>query len=61
MSKEFCTDCGMPLSPHTRLCSVCGFDNAYENPDPAFREPFMTDSYDGSVPDVTPPEIYPGY
>lgn len=31
MSKDCCMDCGMLLSPHTSICSVCGFDNKYDN------------------------------
>ena len=31
MTKDFCKDCGMLLSPHTSLCSVCGFDNKYDD------------------------------
>lgn len=30
MSKDFCMDCGMVLSPHTNICAVCGFDNTYD-------------------------------
>ena len=30
MSKDFCMDCGMLLSPHTSICSVCGFDNTLD-------------------------------
>ncbi|WP_300461460.1 hypothetical protein [Desulfobacula sp.] len=31
MSKDFCMDCGMLLSPHTSVCSVCGYDNNYDD------------------------------
>ena len=59
MSKDLCLDCGMLLSPGSRLCSVCGFDNeAWENPetnigskDPdywmVFREEVVPESYPG--------------
>ena len=30
MSKDFCMDCGMLLSPHTSVCHVCGYDNNYD-------------------------------
>ena len=31
MSKDFCMDCGMLLSPHTSVCAVCGYDNNYDD------------------------------
>lgn len=31
MSKDFCLDCGMLLSPNTSICYVCGFDNAIDD------------------------------
>ncbi|SDU20708.1 MULTISPECIES: hypothetical protein [Desulfobacula] len=31
MSNDFCMDCGMLLSPYTRICSVCGYDNNYND------------------------------
>lgn len=30
MSNDFCLDCGILLSPHTRICAVCGFDNNHD-------------------------------
>ena len=31
MSKDFCMDCGMLLSPHTSICAVCGYDNNFDD------------------------------
>jgi hypothetical protein len=57
MSKEFCMDCGMLLSPHTSICSVCGFDNNYEN--------YSNIAFEGDEPlylrDEFVPENYPGF
>ncbi|WP_022664153.1 hypothetical protein [Desulfospira joergensenii] len=57
MSKDFCMDCGMLLSPDTNICSVCGFDNNDDDhPDISLDIPHLIDSNDGFVP-----ENYPGF
>ena len=57
MSKEICKDCGMLLSPHSNVCTVCGYDNSQTRPED--RRPELT------LPNFTPntpaPENYPGY
>ena len=49
-------DCGMLLSPRSRVCQVCGFDNNYDARDLHPGEDSFTVSYD----EVTP-ENYPGF
>lgn len=57
MSKDFCLDCGMLLSPNTSLCAVCGFDNNYDYyPDIALDVDQLIDTNDDFVP-----ENYPGF
>ncbi|GEM_PF-565768 len=60
MSKDLCLDCGMLLSPRSRICSVCGFDNdAWDNPETALRtndpDSFMDFGEEAA------PENYPGF
>ena len=31
MSKDFCMNCGMLISPKTSICAGCGFDNNYDD------------------------------
>ncbi len=36
MTQDFCMECAMLLSPYSRICSVCGLYNNYDNfPDTA--------------------------
>lgn len=57
MSKNFCMDCGMLLSPHTSICSVCGHDNNYDDfSDISLDIDQLIDVDDGYVP-----EYYPGF
>ena len=58
MSKDFCADCGVLLSPHTSICSVCGFDNNDNNYDDLgiILEDPLADLNDDFVP-----ENYPGF
>ena len=60
MSKELCLDCGMLLSPRSRVCSVCGFDNdACDNPEKGFKSNDPDSWMD--FHDETVPESYPGF
>jgi hypothetical protein len=57
MSKDFCMDCGMLLSPHTSICSVCGHDNNYDDlSDITLDMDQLIDMNDDFVP-----EYYPGF
>ena len=57
MSKDFCMDCGMLLSPHTRICSVCGYNNDYDHfSDIALDIDQLIDPSDDLIP-----ENYPGF
>ncbi|WP_457552834.1 hypothetical protein [Desulfobacula sp.] len=57
MSNDFCKGCGMLLSPHTNICSVCGFNNNYENYSDI--EPDIDELID--LDDEFAPENYPGF
>jgi len=59
MSKDFCTDCGVLLSPHTRICSVCGFDNNYDDYDEL--DHIFDDDPSAVFNDEFVPENYPGF
>ena len=55
MSKDFCMDCGMLLSPHTSVCSVCGYDNNDDDfSDIALDIDQLVNSNDDFVPDHYP-------
>lgn len=57
MSKDFCMDCGMLLSPNTSICSSCGFDNDFD-----YSEPLSLDLVHQITGYENPaPENYPGY
>ncbi len=58
MSNDFCMDCGMLLSPHTSTCSVCGYDNNYDDyySDIALGMDQLIDLSDEFIP-----ENYPGF
>jgi RNA polymerase subunit RPABC4/transcription elongation factor Spt4 len=57
MSKDFCMDCGMLLSPHTSICAVCGFDNSFDDfSDIALDIDQLVDLNEEFVPDH-----YPGF
>jgi hypothetical protein len=57
MSKDFCMDCGMLLSPHTSICSDCGYDNNYDDfSDITLDIDQLIDSNDEFVTDQ-----YPGF
>jgi RNA polymerase subunit RPABC4/transcription elongation factor Spt4 len=57
MSKDFCMDCGMLLSPHTSICCVCGYDNYYDD----FSDIVLDiDQMIDTKYDVVP-ENYPGF
>ncbi len=66
MSKDFCMDCGMLLSPRTSICSVCGFDNTV-GVDGAHDDyaglPYELDHMGQmfEMNDALVPENYPGY
>lgn len=55
MSKDFCMDCGMLLSPYTNICSVCGYDNSYDDFSDITLDidPFY-DVNDDVIPDISP-------
>ena len=57
MSKEICKDCGMLLSPHSNVCTVCGYDNSQTRPED--RRPELT--LPNFSPNTPAPENYPGY
>lgn len=55
MPKDFCMDCGMLLSPHTSICSVCGYDNNYSDfSDIILDIDQLIDANDEFVPDNHP-------
>jgi len=57
MSKDFCDECGILLSPHTSVCSVCGYDNNYDDyPDITLDIDQLVNLNDDFVPDH-----YPGF
>ena len=58
MSKDFCMDCGMLLSPHTSVCSVCGYDNNYDDD---FSDIAMDIDQLINMDDNFIPEQYPGF
>ncbi|NOX35828.1 MAG: hypothetical protein GXP56_19220 [Deltaproteobacteria bacterium] len=57
MSDEFCMDCGSLLAPYTRICPVCGFDNAFDQQ----QEIPIDETFLNDLPDDFIPENYPGY
>lgn len=58
MSKDFCMDCGMLLSPHTCTCPVCGYDNSYDG----FSDIALDiDQLSDTNIDIVVPENYPGF
>jgi RNA polymerase subunit RPABC4/transcription elongation factor Spt4 len=57
MSKDFCMDCGMLLSPHTSVCTVCGYNNEYDDFSDIVLD--MDQLFDPSEDLI--PENYPGF
>ena len=57
MPKEVCMDCGMLLSPHSSICTVCGFDNNSKRPEDNRPELILPNT---SIHRPAP-ENYPGY
>jgi len=57
MSKDFCNDCGMLLSPHKSVCSVCGNDNNYDD----FSDITLDIDQLVNLNDDFVPDQYPGF
>ncbi len=66
MTQDFCMGCTILLSPHTRICSVCGLYNNYDNfPDTALDVNQLNEAHDDIVPEnvskYRPVEIRPNF
>ena len=58
MSKDFCMECGILLSPHTSVCSVCGCDNNYDGlSDVAVDIDQLIDITDDFIPENYPAQF----
>ncbi len=65
MTQDFCMGCEILLSPHSRICSVCGLYNNYDNfPDTALDVNQLNGIHDDivqkNVLERPPAGIYPG-
>ncbi|MBU1194384.1 MAG: hypothetical protein KKE62_01030 [Proteobacteria bacterium] len=53
MSKDFCMDCGMLLSPKSNICKVCGLDNSENDySDIALDINYLIDANDDFVQEI---------
>ena len=59
MSKDFCMDCGVFLSPYSTICDVCGFDNGLS--DYGYQDLNGLEDYFIDMGEEVVPENYPGF
>ncbi|MCP4021891.1 MAG: hypothetical protein GY729_08615 [Desulfobacteraceae bacterium] len=57
MSKNFCKDCGMLLSPKSTICTVCGFENNFDQDQALIIEK----EYKNTMTDDHVPSYKPGF
>lgn len=46
MSQDYCTECGVLLTPHSRRCEACGYENSYEEFKEILTGEMPVDSFD---------------